>query len=652
MITKTLNLDDAYSKLFDEIREKSEGAIDINNVEGFFGNIIEISALDKKYLRLPLDEPMFEIDANTRKIEVPNEFKSNGLSVQGDHLAETVYFVIDRYFDYMDLSNTDVTINWKMGAEAGKTDKFTMSADVIPGSIVFGWPVNNVVTRKSGTLTFAVEFTRKDNQGKVLYDFNTLAASINIKDGLVIGDVEVVNLDNDILAALANSQFGEGEAAVGDVIWLTGNGNGLVRNLASGGEFIAAPFSSEINLDTNVIAGEPSSAIVDLYAQGYVDSSSEVAYTSMTGDALTPVMLKMARELVLADSHADESIKYFDEDGELIDDENYAGDYYVSASLPEGVKYYVSAGEANPPAYNLASDEQIAAWGSVNEVELYIKLVKISVNEAGSYAVKAQGQKFDSEDRKIGAGATIASEIITVPAVQAPSSIKVTATPLEDLDSKYSFDEEASANVVFLGENGGKLTAEAIVDDFGALQFVWQKKVGEETSFSNIEEDAPDYKLENEDILEVSEPGEYKVAVKNFMNGGYAPEVVSKIMIASPLAGKITSAVLQKKEGNAQVYSDASGDAEYDSTAGNIAGKVALKISNVVIDGQEGDLAYKWYKRSGSGEDAVYSLVSESEEYIITSGEGYFLPVVENIYNGSIYTYTLDVIFVNDRSND
>ena len=101
MITKTINLNDAYTQLFDEIRNKSAGAIDINNVEGFFGHIIEITALNdgegKKYLRLPLDEPMFEIDANTRKIAVPEEFKANGLSVQGDHLAETVYFVIDRY---------------------------------------------------------------------------------------------------------------------------------------------------------------------------------------------------------------------------------------------------------------------------------------------------------------------------------------------------------------------------------------------------------------------------------------------------------------------------------------------------------------------------------------------------------------------------
>ena len=410
MITKTLNLDDAYSKLFDEIREKSNGAIDINNVEGFFGNIIEITALDKKYLRLPLDEPMFEIDANSRKISVPDEFKTNGLSVQGDHLAETVYFVIDRYFDYMDLSNTDVTINWKMGSETGKTDKFTMSANVIPGSIVFGWPVNNVVTQKSGVLSFAVEFCKKDNQGNILYDFNTLAASINIKDGLIVGDVEVVNLDNDIVAALANSQFGEGEAAVGDVIWLTGDGNGLVRNLANANdEFIAAPYTNVINLNTDVVAGIPASVPIDLYAQGFVDSGSEIQYISTAGENIIPTMLKVARKLVLAENRLDD-VKYFLEDGSVASAEDLADDeidIYVSESLPTEMKYYVSAGEENPPAYNLASADQIAAWGTNNEVELFVKLAKISIDGAGLYAVKAQGQKFDTNGRKIGAGATI-----------------------------------------------------------------------------------------------------------------------------------------------------------------------------------------------------------------------------------------------------
>lgn len=653
MITKTLNLDDAYSKLFDEIREKSNGAIDINNVEGFFGNIIEITALDKKYLRLPLDEPMFEIDANSRKIAVPDEFKSNGLSVQGDHLAETVYFVIDRYFDYMDLSNTDVTINWKMGTESGKTDKFTMSASVIPGSIVFGWPVNNVVTQKSGVLTFAVEFCRKDNQGNILYDFNTLAASINIKDGLIVGDVEIVNLDNDIVAALANSQFGEGEAAVGDVSWLTGDGNGLVRNLASANdEFIAAPYQSEINLDTNVVAGVPSSVPVDLFAEGFVDAGSEVQYTSTAGENLTPVMLKVARDLVLADDRTAD-VKYFLEDGstasaeDLEDDEL---DIYISAALPEGMKYFVVAGEENPPAYVLASDAQVAAWGTNSEVDLYVKLAKISANIAGIYAVKAQGQKFDNQGRKIGAGVTISSEAITVPSVKKPSAIDIQVSQLEEIEEGYSFDAEASANVVFLDEeDGGSLTASAIVDDFGALQFTWQKKLANDADFANISENEPDYKIENLDVLEVTEAGQYKVSVKNFKNGEYADPVVSDVMIASPLAGKITSAKAHYHLGSA-AYQEVNGQIRYNSQGSMAQKTVTMAVRDVVIEGQTGELSYEWYKQDGIGEEMTLTLISSAEELLINSGDGLYVPVVKNNYNGSIYTYILDSISVDDIS--
>ena len=254
MITKTINLDDKYQSLYDEIREKSEGSIDINNIEQFFGNIVEIAQLDNKFLRLPLDEPIFEIDANTRVISVPSEFRSNGLAVQGDHLAETVFFSIDRYFDRMDLSCTDITINWKMGTNSGKTKNFIMSKDIIPGKVVFGWPINNIITQKSGSLTFAVEFSLKnENNGEILYDFNTLSASINIKDGLVINsDIEAVSLDDEVLGILTNSSFvGSGEAAVGPVQWVTGNG--LVLNILDESEiFIPSEFNSVINLNTTL----------------------------------------------------------------------------------------------------------------------------------------------------------------------------------------------------------------------------------------------------------------------------------------------------------------------------------------------------------------------------------------------------------------
>ena len=68
MITKTTNLDSQYMDLFKEIEDKSQGKIKVENLEQFFGCIQEIADLDSKFLRLPLDEPMFEIDANSLEL--------------------------------------------------------------------------------------------------------------------------------------------------------------------------------------------------------------------------------------------------------------------------------------------------------------------------------------------------------------------------------------------------------------------------------------------------------------------------------------------------------------------------------------------------------------------------------------------------------
>lgn len=643
MITKTLNLDSAYAELFDEIREKSNGAIDINNVEGFFGNILEISALDKKYLRLPLDEPLFAIDANSRKITVPDEFRSNGLSVQGDHLAETVYFVIDRYFDYMDLNNTDVSINWKMGNEAGKTDRFTMSTDVIPGSIVFGWPVNNIITKKSGALTFAVEFCRKDNQGNVLYDFNTLTANINIKEGLIVGDIEVVNLDNDILAALANSQFGEGDAAVGAIQWLTGAGHGLVAGSGADSAVILSDYAAEVNLRTNVVGGVPESVPANLYAEAFVDNGTEVKYMDSVGSNITPIFSMANKELVEADG-SDNSLVYRDAEGEIADPTS-TDTVYLYTPLAEGLIYYVKLDET---AYRVATEEEIAAWNTSAQVDLYIKLAKITAPEAGSYVIKAQGQKFDNEGRKIGAGAATSSDPVIVPAVKTPSAIAIakSAAPVIDEDTNYSFDSEASENVVFLGESGASLTASAVVDDFGALQFVWQKKVGEATSFSNVEEETPAFVLDNEDVLEVSEAGEYKVSVKNFKNGGYAPEVTSDVIIASPLAGKITSAVAKYRKGSEE-FTNIASDSSIDFDSSAQLKQLSLTIGDIVIDGETGILEYEWYQKANRDSEEQ-TLVGNGEIFRVGPGDFYYIPVVKNNLNGSIYTYQLPAIFTND----
>ena len=67
-------------------------------------------------------------------------------------------------------------------------------------------------------------------------------------------------------------------------------------------------------------------------------------------------------------------------------------------------------------------------------------------------------------------------------------------------------------NVVFIDvDNGSSLTASAELNSFGALQFNWQKKVGNASSFSAISEDAVAFKDENSDTLAIAEEGKYKV---------------------------------------------------------------------------------------------------------------------------------------------
>jgi hypothetical protein len=92
----------------------------ISSLESYYANITRIAPLATnfhsapyKYFLMPIDEPIFEIDANKRTITVPQHFAKNGVGVHGDDMAEVLYFRIDRYFDYQDLMSVDaIVINW------------------------------------------------------------------------------------------------------------------------------------------------------------------------------------------------------------------------------------------------------------------------------------------------------------------------------------------------------------------------------------------------------------------------------------------------------------------------------------------------------------------------------------------------------------
>ncbi len=709
MITKTLNLDNEYQELFNEVLDVSTAKheldsdspiINVDNIEAYFGSIQEIAELDSKFLRLPLDEPLFEIDANSRKITVPNEFKSNGLSVQGDHLAEIIFFRIERYFDYKDLSTCNIEVNWKMGDKEGKTKRFIQFNDVMTidevksNCIIFGWPINNIVTAKSGSLTFAVEFNQTetvDGEQKVTYRFNTLPTTINIKDGLILGEnPDVYRLDDDIIRTLVNSSYGEGDAAVGDLVWVTGNGHGIIPGVMVNGEVVLGDFVSSINLPTAIVNGEPNSAPIDFYAIANIDSGTRIQYTDEINNTLIPEYLLVKRPLVeVTDlSNLDANTIYYADAAGLnritpaevaaaAETEYPVESVWQMASLDENLDYLVKVEEEGVESYQPASAEDLAKWGKITVIEseneeepdqevlsvdLYIKAAKITASTDGSYFIKAQGYKVDANEVKIGSGEVETSDVVVIPAVEQPAGVLIAVQPDYfgdgvQIPEGYSFDRAESNNVVFLdGEAEGRITAAADVHNPGALKFVWQKE-NEENEFENINEEN-EFSILNSSTLTVNEAGKYQVVVTNFQNSKFSDPVTSAEIIASPLAGKITQVQASYQLGSTTNLVPASGIG-YNSNANNQFNRsISLFIdpANVVIDGPVGTLEYSWYQpiydddMNIVGKELMNNSNLDPSKITFNGGDYDIIPEIRNNYNGSIYTFDLDVIKVQDSA--
>ena len=434
---------------------------------------------------------MLAINADTRKIDVDSTpFKANGIAVQGDHLAETIFFKIDKYFDYMDLMNTDIYINWKIGSESGRDKCFIKSDSIIPGCIVFGWSIANHMTGKSGALSFAVELEIMHDDGKK-YSLNTLSANLAVKDGLVLINPETYDMKDNVLAILSNSEFtSDGVAAVDPVIWISGGGNGLVKNIGD-------EFEPVINLAASFDAasGKLSSAPVIMYA--------------------------------LATSGRDASILYSDKNkGTQIS-------HYVAApagALNDKVVYFVAEESVDAvPAYRRASEAELNAWESDSPVPLYVEVIEIEVTDVGEYYVHAQGVKYDEAGNKIGASAVTASTPVIVPSAEEPVAVHISAVEQPEVEG-YTFDESAANTIYLTADEAISIAASAEFakeDDFGLLAFSWYK------DGVAVSADAPVYSAANVSEFAVSTAGEYYVKASHYRNNEIKEKESEKRLVSA-----------------------------------------------------------------------------------------------------------------------
>lgn len=240
--------------------------IEIGHLAQYFYYMRDLTEIDMannalKFTKLPLGtEKNFEINLDTRKITIPKELES--ISVAGDEIAEIVYFEVDRYYDATDLNEQKIIIEWiNANGQKGYSLPYGKDTELIPGKIVFGWPLSSKITNmtdvsKQGTVKFAVRFYRADDttgSSGVTYSLSTLEHSIKIQPAINVDLNDIVTnnkdvLKDDVLAIIAaratNSKNDNGAKAGVPVIFYIGEDYGSDAGLGdavdSKGEIVDA----------------------------------------------------------------------------------------------------------------------------------------------------------------------------------------------------------------------------------------------------------------------------------------------------------------------------------------------------------------------------------------------------------------------------
>lgn len=176
-------------------------------------------------------EPVFAVDLNTRVIKVPSDFRE--LAVEGDHNAETIWFIAKRMFDGIDLLEKTWNIQFinALGESCIRpmTYKYSGAADDIDENdginipddrisddeILLGWKITYDMTKAAGSVSFGIRCFEMDENDELTYSLNTEYATATIADSLFLtNDTENTNPPADdltkLLAQIENFLAGDG----------------------------------------------------------------------------------------------------------------------------------------------------------------------------------------------------------------------------------------------------------------------------------------------------------------------------------------------------------------------------------------------------------------------------------------------------------
>ena len=131
-----------------------------------------------------IEHPYCIIDADSRKITVPDEYKL--LGVESDENVERVYFKCPKIVgDGIDLSSLGLRINYQNAnsqKDSYPVDELTVENEFI----TFSWLLSRKAVAYKGTVKFIVCAVRTGDDGMVSNEWNTTIASAEVLEGLEV----------------------------------------------------------------------------------------------------------------------------------------------------------------------------------------------------------------------------------------------------------------------------------------------------------------------------------------------------------------------------------------------------------------------------------------------------------------------------------
>lgn len=130
----------------------------ITSAKEYLANLQRIrnENLRTEVLNIPSDELVYNVDLNARTIDTPVY-----LSTETDHIAETVFFSVDRYYETYDLAQSTCLIefiNAKNEPYVYLVPVYDLETYADEGKMLIPWVIQGSATAAAGTIKYAIRF--------------------------------------------------------------------------------------------------------------------------------------------------------------------------------------------------------------------------------------------------------------------------------------------------------------------------------------------------------------------------------------------------------------------------------------------------------------------------------------------------------------